>query len=98
MTRGWFVGNFQPSVLETDKFEVGILSHPSGQEWPAHYHKVAQEINYLVSGDMTVNDVKISVGDIFVIEPGEVAKPVFLQDCQVLCIKVPSVPGDKYLV
>jgi hypothetical protein len=28
----------------------------------------------------------------------EVAAPVFLEDCQVVVIKVPSLPGDKYIV
>jgi hypothetical protein len=38
------------------------------------------------------------VGDIFIIEPLEVAVPTFHEDCKVLCVKVPSLPNDKYEV
>jgi len=31
MVRGWFIGNFEPSVLKTKKFEVGILSHKKNE-------------------------------------------------------------------
>ena len=37
-------------------------------------------------------------GTIFVLEPNEVADPIFHEDCQVLCVKVPSIKGDKYEV
>ena len=36
MKNGWLVGNFLPSVLKTNEFEVGILRHPkSGYSWYA---------------------------------------------------------------
>ena len=31
MFRGWFVGNFEPSIYKTDQFEVGVLFHPKGE-------------------------------------------------------------------
>jgi quercetin dioxygenase-like cupin family protein len=96
MFRGWFVGDFEPSVFKTKEFEVGVLVHKRGEHWPEHYHKISTEINVLLSGSMTINDIHMSVGDIFVIEPGESARPIFLDDCTVLCIKTPSVVGDKY--
>ena len=40
----------------------------------------------------------MTAGDVFVIEPGEVAEPEFLEDCQLVCVKTPSLPGDKYEV
>jgi len=95
MKNGWLVGNFLPSVLKTNEFEVGILSHPKNQKWPAHYHNKLTEINVLLKGKMIINDKLIHEKDIFVLEPKEIAKPVFLEDCEVLCIKVPSIIGDK---
>jgi len=47
---------------------------------------------------MIINGVSISVGDVFVLEPYDVAEPEFLEDCKILCVKAPSVPGDKYEV
>ena len=98
MSRGWFIGNFSPSILKTEDFEVGLLSHTKGEDWPEHYHKVATEYNVLLSGKMNVNGEPIAVGDIFVIYPNEKSKPDFLEDCLVLCVKTPSVIGDKYIV
>lgn len=98
MKRGWFIGDFDPSVFRSPAFEVGILTHSRGEIWPTHYHKIATEYNVLLSGSMTINGYQISVNDIFILEPGEVASPVFLTDCVVLCVKVPSLPSDKYIV
>ena len=55
MTRGWFIGDFEPSMLRTKAFEVGVLTHKKGEQWPTHYHKKAAEYNVLLEGSMTVN-------------------------------------------
>jgi len=96
MFRGWFIGDFVPSVLRTKYFEVGLLTHNKDEDWPSHHHKIATEINVLLSGSMTINDKHIYVGDIFVIDPNEISTPKFLEDCKILCIKTPSFIGDKY--
>lgn len=93
---GWFIGNFEPSAFKTEQFEVGILQHKQGEEWPCHYH-TGLEINYLLSGSMTMQGKVLNSGDVFILEPYEVADPEFLTDCVVVVIKTPSVPGDKFL-
>lgn len=98
MFRGWFIGNFEPSVLKTPTFEVGLLEHKGGEYWAPHVHKIGTEINLLISGRMLANGKEVTPGTIFVIEPGEPCLPVFLEDCKLLVIKLPSVPGDKYPV
>ncbi len=98
MFRGWFIGNFEPSALKTDQFEVGVLTHKKGEHWPEHYHKKAIEINLLVEGHMIIQEQELKSGDIFTMLPQEIADPIFLEDCTVVVIKVPSVPGDKYEV
>jgi len=95
-TKGWFIGDFEPSVLKTKNFEVGFLSHHKGEKWPVHYHKLATEINYLISGRMVIQGKELIAGTVFMIEPNEIADPQFLEDCKVICIKIPSIPGDKY--
>ena len=45
MWRGWFIGDFEPSVLKTNEFEVGVLTHKKGEKWPKHYHNIATEYN-----------------------------------------------------
>jgi quercetin dioxygenase-like cupin family protein len=95
MFKGWFVGNFEPSIYKTKEFEVGILFHPKGEKWPKHYHKEAIEINVLISGKMIINGETLSSGNIFLIEKNEIADPEFLEDCTIVCVKTPSNPGDK---
>ena len=98
MTRGWFIGDFEPSVYRTQDFEVGVLKHHKGEVWPAHYHAIGTEINCLLKGRMIIQGRELVAGDIFVFPPGDVADPVFLEDCEVLCVKTPSIPKDKYEV
>lgn len=92
------IGDFTPSVLKTSDFEVGYLKHKKGEVWPRHYHAISVEYNLLVRGSMKVCGREIYPGDIFIIEPNEEADPVFYEDCEIVCIKTPSVPGDKYEV
>ena len=97
-TRGWLIGNFAPSLLKTKDFEVGLLTHKKGEVWPKHYHKIGTEYNVLISGSMTVDGTLIEPGDVFTFYPNDIADPVFHEDCKVLCVKTPSIPGDKYEV
>jgi quercetin dioxygenase-like cupin family protein len=97
-TRGWFIGNFEPSLFVTKNFEVGLLSHSKGEIWPKHYHKSATEYNLLISGLMKIQGKTIKPGDIFILNPGEIADPEFIDDCKIVVIKSPSVSGDKFEV
>jgi mannose-6-phosphate isomerase-like protein (cupin superfamily) len=98
MTGGWFVGDFSPTAFTTNGFEVCYKKHYAGEHWDTHYHKEATEINLLVKGRMRINNVEINAGEIFVIPPYYVSKPEFIQDCELVIIKTPSVIGDKYIV
>jgi quercetin dioxygenase-like cupin family protein len=97
MHRGWFIGNFDPSLLKTTQVEVGVLTHLKGEHWAPHYHKLGTEYNVLLAGSMRVCDTELSAGDTFVIEPYEVAEPIFHEDCTIVCVKFPGNTGDKYL-
>jgi hypothetical protein len=94
---GWFLGQFSPTALRTP-FEVAMKLHPKGELWPAHYHLVATEINLLWRGRMRICGQELEAGAVFVIEPGEVAAPEFLEDCEVLVVKYPAAPNDKVVV
>ena len=96
--RGWFIGNFEPSLLKTDQFEVSLLRHSKGEKWASHYHAIATEYNVLITGMMKINGETLTDGDVFVFEPGDIADPEFLEDCVLVCVKTPSIPGDKYEV
>lgn len=98
MKGGWFIGDFDPAVYKTNKFEVCYKKHPKGEEWPVHYHKKATEINYLIKGQMSIQGSRINPGDIFILEPYELADPIFLEDCELIVVKTPSFTNDKYEV
>jgi len=95
-TRGWFIGDFEPSIFKTNQFEVGLLFYKKGEDKSGHYHKIATEYNVLIKGKIEINSVVIEEGTIFIIEPGEIVKPIFYEDCSILCVKSPSIIGDKY--
>ena len=98
MKGGWFIGDFEPSILKSKDFEVAILFHPKGEKWQKHFHKEAVEINVLLTGKMIINEKLLLPGNIFLIEKNEIADPEFLEDCTIVCVKTPSIPGDKYEV
>lgn len=98
MKGGWFVGDFDPSVLRTPDFEVAYKFHKKDEIWDSHYHKKAIELTYLIKGRMLMNGKELTSGDILVMFPYEVAEPIFLEDCEIIVVKAPSVEGDKYIV
>lgn len=98
MTKGWFIGDFEPSILRTKDFEVGVVFRPKGLKETPHFHAIATEYNLVISGSFTLNDVEMSEGMLFILEPGETVYPVFHEDTRILSIKTPSVIGDKYEV
>jgi len=94
MKGGWFVGNFEPSAYKTSDFEVSYKLHPAGEKWDYHYHTEVTEINYLVRGEMTLQNKLLTSGDIFTLQPFEIADPTFHTDCEIICVKTPST-NDK---
>ena len=98
MFRGWFVGNFEPSVFKHAGVEVGYLLHKKGEKWQTHYHNNLIEVNLLVEGKMILNDIELNKNEIFVIDKKVIACPIFLEDCYIICIKIPSMVGDKILI
>ena len=96
MKNGWFIGDFAPSVLKTNKFEVGYHTHKKNDETQNHYHKESTEINVIVRGKMIVNKKELKKGDIFVFEPYVVSEAEFLEDTELIVVRDSSKPNDKY--
>lgn len=97
MTRGWFVGAFNPTAFSTNSCEVGLKSYKAGESEAAHYHKIATEITLVVSGCIRMNDKEYSAGDIIIIEPGEITDFEAITDVINAVVKVPGALDDKYL-
>ena len=73
MVKGWFVGNFAPTVLRTSAVEVAIKEYAQGSFETMHYHKIATEITAIINGRAKLNGLELNPGDIVVLEPGEPA-------------------------
>jgi hypothetical protein len=94
--KGWFVGNFVPTLISTNDVEVGIKKYNAGDYEAPHYHKVATEITVIVSGEVEMNGHKLGPDDIVVIEPGERTDFRCLTDVVTTVVKFPGANNDKY--
>jgi hypothetical protein len=95
--KGWFIGNFEPSMLKTLEFEVAIKSFLAGESEPHHKQIIATEFTVVLSGEIEINETKFYQNQIVRINPGESANFLALSDTTVLCIKTPSIATDKVL-
>jgi anti-sigma factor ChrR (cupin superfamily) len=95
---GWIVGDFDPSLLKTTDMEVSIKRYKAGDKDAAHYHKEAEEITVIVTGEVTINGTHFKQDDVIRIEKGEVAEFAAVTDAITCVVKRPSVKGDKYFV
>jgi quercetin dioxygenase-like cupin family protein len=97
MTNGWFVGDFDPSLLKTKDFEVAVQRFEAGEYAEWHVHKVATEYTVIVSGKAEANGQPLAAGDIIVLEPGEGTDFRAITEVTTAVVKTPCVKGDKYL-
>ena len=97
MVRGWFVGNFSPTVFATCDCEVSVRNYAAGEKEAEHFHKVATEITVVVCGRVRMLGRDWVAGDIVVIEPGETTAFEALTDSINVVVKLPGALNDKYL-
>ena len=97
MKKGWFIGDFSPTLFKTDAVEVAVKEYPADfqEEW--HYHKVATEYTVIVSGEVEMNGRRYSKGDIIMIPPGEGTDFITLSPVVTTVVKFPGATNDKFL-
>lgn len=95
-TGGWFVGKFQPRILDGEDLEVSMKTYSAGSSEARHLHKIAVELTLVASGRVRMNGEEFGPGDIIEIPPGEAADFQALEETITLVVKSPSAPGDKY--
>jgi hypothetical protein len=95
--RGWFIGDFPDAVFQTKDFEVTYQKNSRSQT-ASHIHKLVHEITLVISGSQICNGEIFKAGDICVLEPGDVSQIEYLEETEVVTIKTPSIPSDKYLL
>jgi quercetin dioxygenase-like cupin family protein len=95
-TRGWLIGDFEPSILRTTDFEFMVRSYKVGEHEAKHVHQIADEISVVVHGTFKMNGETLTAGDVIHLSPGDPADFECIEDGATAVIKTPSVQGDKY--
>ena len=98
ITKGWFVGNFEPTLYKTNDVEVAVKEYKAGDFEGKHFHKIATEITVVISGVVLMNGIEYKAGDIIIIEPNEVADFKALTNSKNVVVKLPGANNDKYIV
>lgn len=96
MVRGWFVGDFEPSVIRMPEAEVAVQRFRAGDLEAEHHHRAAVEVTVIVSGRAIMCGREVTTGDILVLPPGTATSFQALDDTVTAVVKTPSVLGDKY--
>ncbi|MBS1970394.1 MAG: hypothetical protein JSU04_08800 [Bdellovibrionales bacterium] len=98
MTKGWFIGDFQPNVFHSKDFEVAVKYYKAGDKEGKHLHKISTEYTMIASGRVKMNSITYAAGAIIEIQPNEATDFEALEDTITVVVKVPSSQNDKYLV
>jgi len=96
--KGWFVGNFEPSLYKTNDVEVAYKSYKAGDKEAKHYHKIATEITIITSGIVKMNGNEYHRGDVIIMNPNDVADFSVIEDAENIVVKIPGANDDKYEV
>ena len=96
MKGGWFVGDFEPTLVKEKNFEVAVKSYKAGDKEVWHKHKLAYEITVILNGSALMNGATLHHGDMIKLEPNEGSDFEAITDVDTIVVKSPSVVGDKY--
>lgn len=97
MIKGWFIGNFTPSLYQTNDVEVAVKRYKAGDSEGFHHHKIATEFTVVLNGEVEMNEKRYCDGSIIVIRPGVSTDFLALTDVTTLVVKIPGAPSDKYI-
>jgi quercetin dioxygenase-like cupin family protein len=97
MTKGWFVGNFEPTLIRTNDVELAVKEYHKGDYEERHYHKLSTEITVICSGKVRMNGVVYAKGDIILIAPNQSTDFEVLEDTMTTVVKFPGANNDKYM-
>lgn len=97
MVKGWFIGDFTPTVKTTKDFEFAIKYYNGGDYEERHHHKISTEYTIIIDGIVKMNEIQYSKGDIIVVEPNESTDFKCLTNVVTAVVKIPSTKNDKYI-
>ena len=94
--KGWFIGDFSPSILDLKSSELAIKRYKAGDYEPLHHHKIATEVTVIIEGCVEMNGKIFVKNDIIIIYPNESTDFKCLNDTVTCVFKNHSVANDKY--
>jgi len=97
MFKGWFIGNFEPTLYNTNNVEVGVKKYKAGDAEGFHHHKIATEFTLILNGEVEMNGKRFKDGDIIKINPGVSSDFKALTDVTTVVVKIPGANNDKYI-
>ena len=105
-TGGYFIGQFMGQrgkpVLETEEVEVAWKKiQTEFSDSKPHYHKRGVEINIVINGSITVliseKEITIRKGEFLIVYPEtELLDISAEEETEMIVVKSPSVPDDKF--
>lgn len=98
MHRGWFVGDFEPTVFKTKDAEVSIKRYVKGDKEDKHLHKEAIEITAIISGKVKMGGEVFKENDIILVEKKEAVAFEAIENTVTVVYKSPSIKNDKYIL
>lgn len=98
MIKGWFVGNFEPTLYKTNDCEVAYKKYEKGSYEQKHFHRLATEITLITKGKVKMFEKIFGEGDIVIVEPGDATDFTALEESATVVVKIPGANNDKYLV
>ena len=98
MKKGWFIGNFEPTLYKTNDVEVAVKSYSAGAYEKKHYHKIAIEITVVTKGTIRMNGKEYTAGDIIIMEPNEATDFYAVTEAENVVVKLPGANNDKFEV
>jgi hypothetical protein len=97
--RGWFVGDFEPSLLKNTGIELAVMNMKKSKGInDFHYHEKCIEINVLIKGQMKINNKIINENEIFIFNPFVPSIYEYLEDCTFVVFKNKSSNNDKIIM
>ena len=96
MQRGWFVGDFEPTVLRSCDCEVAVKEYKQDDIEGEHFHLKSTEVTVVLNGAAEIGGVRFGHGDIVVVSPGESVSFKAITDVTTVVFKDGSIAGDKF--
>jgi hypothetical protein len=97
MIKGWFVGDFEPTLYRTRDVEVAVKHYVAGDHEGVHHHAIATELTVIVAGAARMSGRDLGPGEIVVLEPGQASDFTALTDVTAVAVKIPGAKDDKYV-